>query len=153
MPTPLEDIDSNILTFQTELIKKSYLRLLSKKLHSESSTKALYETDLIVLAHDGKSDPCFTYANKGAQSLWKINWQDFIGMPSKYSAEPDQRESRSKMLSETLEKGYYENYSGVRVSKEGKRFFIKKATIFNLIDDEGLRIGQAAVFNDWHYID
>ncbi|MFM8790377.1 MAG: MEKHLA domain-containing protein [Chthoniobacterales bacterium] len=42
-----------------------------------------------------------------------------------------------------------ENYSGIRISKNGRRFRSKNATVFNLSDDAGLYVGQAATFADW----
>lgn len=147
------EIESSNIQKQTVLILSSYKKLLGKDLLETNDFQSLYEADFIILSHDGKEDPCFTYANRAAQELWKISWDDFIGMPSKYSAEPDQRESRSEMLSEAMQKGYFDSYTGVRISSEGRRFFIESATIFNLIDESGSKVGQAATFKDWQYID
>jgi hypothetical protein len=45
--------------------------------------------------------------------------------------------------------GFIENYSGIRISKRGRRFRIDKATVFNLLDPAGHYLGQAATFAAW----
>jgi len=45
-----------------------------------------------------------------------------------------------------MQEGYIDNYSGVRIDSLGKRFMIKKAVVFNLINTEGEIRGQACVF-------
>ena len=45
--------------------------------------------------------------------------------------------------------GHMINYSGVRISSTGKRFKIEGATIWNIIDENGHYLGQAAMFKNW----
>ncbi|MCH2205140.1 MAG: MEKHLA domain-containing protein [Lentisphaerales bacterium] len=151
--TPWKEIQSTEVLEQTNLILSSYTRLTGKLLSQSVDSQSIYDEDFILLSHDGKDDPCFTYANKAAQDLWQLGWSNFIGMPSKYSAEPDQRESRSEMLNEAMAKGYFDSYTGIRVSSTGKRFYIKNATIFNLLNEAGEKVGQAAMFSNWKYLD
>lgn len=114
--------------------------------------QALYEAPYVVLAHDGESDPRFTYANRSAQRLWEMEWNEFIGMPSRYSAEPDLREVRATMLERVQRDGYIDDYQGIRISKTGKRFELGKTVVWNLCDPEGDYCGQAATFSDWTLI-
>jgi len=50
------------------------------------------------------------------------------------------------------EQGYIDNYSGVRISKTGKRFLLQNAIAWNLIDAQGGYRGQAAVCHHWNFI-
>lgn len=41
--------------------------------------------------------------------------------------------------------GCRDNYRGLRVAKSGERFWIEHATVWNLLDADGVLHGQAAV--------
>ncbi len=112
----------------------------------------LYELPAIVLSHDGATDPTFTFANLAAQQLFEYSWEQFLTLRSRQSAEHDQRSARSEMLARAAKTGYISDYQGIRVSASGKRFEIKQAVIWNVSDDCGSLIGQAAVFDDWKYL-
>lgn len=119
---------------------------------ARSLVEQLYHLPAVVLAHNGGDDPCFTYANLTAQRLWEMEWDQLVGMPSRYSAEPDHRESRAKLLAQVQARGYIDNYRGVRVSASGQRFEIQQAVVFNLLDQQGRKVGQAATFADWRML-
>lgn len=137
-------------------ISQSFEQLLGQPLVALPATAdmhalcdALYEAPFVVLAHDGADDPRFTYANRCAQTLWEMDWKTFIGMPSRYSAEPDLRERRAEMLARVQRDGYIDDYSGVRISRSGQRFELGKTIVWNLTDTAGDYCGQAATFRDW----
>lgn len=109
---------------------------------------SLYEAPQIVLSHDTSDDPRLTYANKAAQVLWEMTWKDLIGLPSRETAEPQHRGQRSAMFDDMRQKGFTENYEGVRISATGKRFLIQNAIIWTLFDEDGVRCGEAATFTD-----
>ena len=111
-----------------------------------------YLAPWVLLAHDGGVDPCFTYANRTAQTLFERPWPVLVGLPSRYSAEPDAREARATLLERVRREGYCDDYAGVRVAASGRRFRIAGATVWNLYD-EGRRLGQAAHFSRWTYLD
>ncbi|MCM8532503.1 MAG: MEKHLA domain-containing protein [Lentisphaeraceae bacterium] len=140
------------VTSQSSLIADSFKTLLGESIDADCSAEGLYKSSRVILSHDGTSDPKFTYVNLAAQNLWRIEWKDFIGLHSKYSAEEDERNSRQEMLQEALEKGYFKGYKGIRTSSDGKRFFIKDVIIFNLLNKNGDKVGQAAVFDNWEYL-
>jgi len=102
-----------------------------------------------VLAHTPGEDPIFCYGNKMALELFEMTWEEFTALPSRKSAESDQREARERVLCEVRTKGFAENYTGIRISKTGKRFEILEATIWNLVDDDGRYCGQAAAIFKW----
>lgn len=154
--TPLCEINFDFMLSQTELLTSSYKTLLGRNLVEgdtmENMAEQIYNADFVVLSHDGAEDPCFNFANKKAQELFEFNWNEFQGMPSRLSAEADLREEREKMLAIATKQGFYEGYKGVRISKSGKRFFIDKCTIFNLLDEKGKKVGQAATFSHWDFL-
>jgi len=154
--TPLCEIDKDSLLSQTDLLTYSFKTLLGKDLTTECSlekiAEKLYNADFVLLSHDGAKDPCFNYANKKAQELFEFNWDEFKGMPSRLSAEEDLREERERMLKIATKQGYFTGYKGVRISKSGKRFHIKRCTIFNLINKKREKIGQAATFSQWEFL-
>ena len=58
---------------------------------------------------------------------------------------------RARLLQQVTEHGFINDYSGVRISKTGKRFVIEQATVWNLIGTAGTICGQAATFSRWRY--
>lgn len=101
-----------------------------------------------LLAHDRSDDPRFIYANKTAQGCFGYSWDEFIGMPSRLSAEAPERAERQRFLASVSTTGFIDNYRGLRIAKSGRRFWIEDATIWQLVRD-GEHLGQAAVFRRW----
>lgn len=109
----------------------------------------LFEHNGVILAHNTATDPTFVFANHTAIKLWEYSWTEMIGLPSRLTAEPDLRPNREQLLARVRDFGYIDDYSGIRVSKSGRRFRIERATVWNVIDSNETRIGQAATFNHW----
>jgi len=65
-----------------------------------------------------------------------------LGMESKNTAEKPLQNDPELLLARVMQQGYIGNYSGVRIDSLGKRFMIKKAVVFNLINTEGEIRGQ-----------
>ena len=112
----------------------------------------LYEAPFAVVAHDTRADPIFGYANRMAQSVFEMNWDEITSIPSRQSAEPVLQEERQSLLQRVQQFGFIDDYSGIRISKTGKRFWIRNATVWNLIDSNVVRVGQAARFDHWDYL-
>lgn len=70
-------------------------------------------------------------------------------MPSRLTAESPERAERERLLGRVAARGCIDDYAGVRVSRSGRRFRIRGATVWTLVDDDGRRLGQAATFSDW----
>jgi len=117
-----------------------------------ASVQELFSADLVVLAHDGSSDPCLTYANAAALQLWERPWSAMVGMPSRLTAEPQERQSRALALQQALNQQAIEGYSGIRISRSGRRFQIQNARLWCLLDPDGRPCGQAAAFSDWWWL-
>lgn len=112
---------------------------------------ALYHAPFVLLAHTAAADPMFCYANLQAQALWEYDWETFIRLPSRLSAEADVRTERNDLLEDALRGGIIRNYRGVRISRTGRRFELGDTSLWNLTD-ANVRIGQAACFSNWHYL-
>ncbi|MCI5147480.1 MAG: MEKHLA domain-containing protein, partial [Candidatus Electrothrix sp. AR3] len=72
--------------------------------------------------------------------------------PSRYTAEALEREKRAQLLARVAADGFISGYSGVRISKNGQRFQMKQATVWNLTDENGMFFGQAALFFSWKFL-
>ncbi len=149
--------DNQYFLNHLKLLDQSLKKVVNKNLivesvNCESAAKKIYESSTILLSHDNQSDPVFNYANKGAQKLFEMTWEEFTCLPSKFSAEPINQQARQKLLDEVSRNGYISNYTGVRIAKSGKRFYIKNALVWNVYDHLNQYIGQAAMFDEWEYI-
>lgn len=109
----------------------------------------LYSAPFVVLAHGTEPDLLFTYANLAAQHLFEFSWNEFIGLPSRLSAEAPERSERERLLARVTTHGFINDYSGIRISKSGRRFRILRATVWNVSDASHHPIGQAAAFSEW----
>jgi hypothetical protein len=70
-------------------------------------------------------------------------------MPSRLSTEAPNREERHNFMQKVRRYGYSEDYSGVRVTKTGRRFRIEQAMVWNVLDRDTNVHGQAALFGEW----
>lgn len=128
-------------------------RSLIKRISADKDYLEVENGNFVLVSHNCLKDPVFNYGNQFALRLWEMKWDEFIKTPSKKTAEPDLRESRSKMLKTVSKKGYFNQYEGIRVSSSGKRFKIRNAVIWNVKDDKENFIGQAAYFNSIEYLE
>lgn len=116
------------------------------------SPEALYDAPFVVVSHGMQPDPVFCYANLAAQRLWDMGWERFTSLPSRLSAQPDARDQRERLLKLAEQQGYVGDYSGIRVTSGGKRFMIRDCVLWNVTDEAGSRIGQAATFDQWEWL-
>jgi PAS domain S-box-containing protein len=134
-----------------ELLIGSHLRLTGRPLipgpDPADPARWLYrEAPFGLLAHEPGDDPVFRYANRAAQRAFGYSWDEFDGLPSRLSAAPADRDERARLLAEVGRDGYSDAYRGVRIARDGGRFWIEDATVWNLLDAGGGYRGQAAVF-------
>lgn len=122
------------------------------ELISPYSPEALYYAPFVLVSHGIQADPVFRYANRPAQKLWNISWDDFVRMPSRLSAEPDAREAREQLLQRAAKHGFVDDYKGVRITSDGRRFEIRDCILWNVINETHDKIGQAARFSSWSFI-
>ncbi|QDU37249.1 MEKHLA domain protein [Maioricimonas rarisocia] len=139
---------------RTQLILDSYARWTGRELQSRvgdpaEQSRRLFEADFVVVAHGTEADPILCYGNRKALELWEMDLAAFLQTPSRKTAEPVHRDERREMLERTARDGYFDDYQGVRISSTGRRFLIRKAIVWNLVDADGQPAGQAASFADW----
>ena len=114
-----------------QIVTKSYRDLFGKSLidsvdKPEKLSQTLFYAPFVLVSHDTQANPIFNYGNQTALQLWSLSWDEFIQTPSSQSAEAVVREERAIMLKQAKEQGYIENYEGIRISSQGKRFVIKQ---------------------------
>jgi hypothetical protein len=148
---------NNYLCEHIAVLDRSFRSLFGRGLFPENNDRqqlgyAAFYAPFVLLSHDTHQDPIFNYANLKALELFEYSWQEFIQMPSRLSAEAIHRSEREKLLAEVSRKGYLENYQGIRIAKSGRRFLIKNAAVWNLIDEHGHNVGQAAKFEQWTFL-
>lgn len=99
-----------------------------------------------LLAHDGATDPRFTYVNECALQCFKYPRDSFIGMPSRFSASELDRAQRQVLLEQVTANGIAEGYSGWRVDANNQPFMIYAGVVWTLLNSQGRACGQAALF-------
>ncbi|KEQ27439.1 MEKHLA domain-containing protein [Paenibacillus tyrfis] len=139
-----------------ERLIHSYRRLTGNELlpgpeSSGSLTERLFLSPIVVLSHGTEDDPVLNYGNQAALNLWEMDWETFTRTPSRYTAEEMERTQRVQLLKKVQEQGYADDYTGIRISRSGRRFYIKKATVWNITDEDGRYAGQAACFSEFEY--
>ena len=141
---------ADFLQRQTQLLLDSYHYWTGASLISEAAHDLMDFSDAVA-SHNAGGDPQFNYANHAALALFKMRDDEFLGLPSRYSAEPMLREQRAAFLAEVTAHGFVQNYSGVRIAKDGSRFLIEQATVWNVVDiaEPENVLGQAVVIKKW----
>lgn len=137
------------------LIVSSLKRLTGRSVLPDGAdpVQGLWRATAAIVAHGTQPDPVFFFGNRVALELFETAPESFIAMPSRLSAEPGLREERAALMARVMRDGYTDDYSGVRISARGRRFRIRQATVWNLLDENGLVHGQAALFSHWTVLD
>lgn len=139
------------------LLCDSYLRITGQLLinqdeSSDSFLDSILTASFALVSHGTESDPVFNFGNNCALKLFEMTLEDFTRLPSRKSAEAPNRQDRARLLAEVTQNGFISNYTGIRISSSGKRFQIRHAVVWNVIDENGLYCGQAAKFEDWKFL-
>ena len=148
---------------QTQILLNSYARFVGEELLDRSGPAAndaelaeqarrLFEAPFVVVSHGTQDDPILNYGNAAALELWRISIPDLLETPSRKTAEPMHRDERQWLLERTARDGFVDDYRGVRIATTGQRFLIERATVWNLVDETGERVGQAATFSEWTFL-
>ena len=141
-----------------QLLLESHRRWLGRDLLARTGdptkeAEALFDAPFVIVSHGAESDPILNYGNRTALRLWETTWDAFCRIPSRLTAEPVNQVERQRMLEQALAKGYIDDYRGVRISTTGRRFLVEEALVWNVVDPTGRRVGQAATFSRWRYVD
>ncbi len=154
MPLPHPGPDNLYLVDHVTLLRRSLHRLtgrdlLERDLSDVEAAEWLFDAPFVLLSHNRAADPILTYANRTALALFELSWEEMTQMPSRLTAKAPDRAERARLLEQVAARGYIDDYSGVRVSRTGKRFAIRHATVWTLSDADGEPRGQAATFAEW----
>jgi hypothetical protein len=112
----------------------------------------VFEAPFVLVSHGTEADPVLNYGNASALALWEMSWEELTRTPSRLTAEAPNREERARLLEAVTARGFIDDYSGVRISKSGRRFRIRRATVWNLLTEKNEPCGQAAMFDHWEFI-
>jgi hypothetical protein len=142
------------VTTWSQLLLDSYRhwtgrQLLSREGSLVEQARRLFCASFVVVSHGVEADPVLNYGNEVALTLWEMAWEELIRTPSRRTAEPVHQAERADLLRVVQERGYYDRYRGIRVSAGGRRFLVEQATVWNVVDKQGQRVGQAASFSQW----
>ncbi len=125
---------------------------LGPRTHPRLRAQEVFAAAQVVLAHDGEADPRLIYANAAALQLWGRCWREMIGLPSRLTAEPEERQARAQALALARRREALAGYGGIRVDKAGRRFRIENARLWTLRDGQDQARGQAAGFANWCWL-
>lgn len=136
----------------------SHRRLTGRELLERSGDAAeearrLFDAGFVVVSGGAEADQILNYGNAAALRLWEMDWDTLVRTPSRHTAEPMHREERAAFLARVREHGFVDDYSGIRISKNGRRFRIRQATVWNVLDGSGDFAGQAATFGSWEFLE
>ncbi len=140
-----------------QLLLDSYRHWLGNELAPrdgppDDQARRLWEAPFVVVSHDTSPDPLLTYGNRAALALWETDPETLLATPSRLTAEPVHRDERARLLARTARDGYVDDYTGIRISRSGRRFRLGPTVVWNLRGPAGEYAGQAATFSTWEYL-
>src|SRR5580704_17778576 len=112
-------------------------QLLAGNFSEGELAEKIWAAPFVVVSHGTQADPVLNYGNRAALALWEMSWEEFTRTPSRLTAEAPNREERARLLEAVTFKGFSDNYSGIRISKSGRRFEIFQAAVWNLVTETG----------------
>jgi len=149
--------ESNFIIAHSALLARSYLHFVKRDLLSGlfnplGLSRNLFHAPFVLVSHGTETDPVLNYGNQAALKLWGMSWEELTRTPSRLTAEAPERDERARLLAAVTEHGFIDDYSGIRISKSGRRFRITQATVWNLVTESGEACGQAAMFDRWEFL-
>ena len=126
--------------------------LLPENFTPAELAEKIFHAPFVLVSHGTEPDPVLNYGNAAALALWEMSWAELTRTPSRLTAEAPNREERARLLAAVTANGFIDDYSGVRISKTGRRFRLAQATVWNLLDERGDYSGQAAMFSRWEFL-
>ncbi len=138
----------------TQMLLNSFRHFVGRELIERSGdededARIVFESPFVVVSHGTQDDPILNYGNGMALALWEMDIPTMTSTPSRLTAEPMHRDERAQLMTRAARDGFVDDYRGIRISSSGRRFLIEQAIVWNLIDAEAKRVGQAATFSNW----
>jgi hypothetical protein len=148
---------NSLVLAQTQLIARSLKHFTQRELlpgtfSPEDFAEKVFHAPFVLVSHGTEADPVLNYGNAAALALWEMSWTELTRTPSRLTAEAPNRAERARLLEMVTTRGFIDDYSGIRISKTGRRFRIAQATVWNLISESGRPAGQAAMFSRWEFL-
>ncbi len=150
-------LPNNLIVPHTLCLARSFKKwtgrdLLPGDFSTTELAERIFDAPFAVVSHGTQADPILNYGNAKALGLWEMTWEEFTRTPSRLTAEAPRREERARLLETVTRNGFIDDYSGIRISKSGRRFEIFRATVWNLVSETGEPCGQAATFSEWKFL-
>ena len=132
--------------------QESNSQIVRENLSPADLAEWVFHAPFVLVSHGTEADPVLNYGNQAALALWEMSWTELTRTPSRLTAEAPNREERARLLAAVTARGFIDDYSGIRISKTGRRFRIAQATVWNLLDERREYCGQAAMFSTWEFL-
>jgi len=114
----------------------------------EESAQALHNnTRFGVLSHGTQPDPVYNYGNLASLELFEQTIEKLCQTPSRFSTIPELMEDRSDLIKAIEKDGHGTIHNAIRISAEGHPFEIPQIKVWTVRDDDGKRIGLAAIYD------
>ena len=129
-----------------EFAQQSFTKHTNKLLPLEKNRDLISSFDeclLPIASHD--TNGFFNYLNKAALSLFKVTKDQVIGRSTTMTAPKSEQKQRNELLNQVNSHGFIDNYKGIRVTSDGELFQIEDATIWNVVDKNSHKMGQAVI--------
>lgn len=141
-----------------QFVLDSYRRWTGRELiprvgDAAEQAAALFAAPFVVASHGTEEDPILNYGNRTALELWELSWGQLTQTPSRLTAEPVNQAERERMLAQAAARGFIDDYRGVRISSTGRRFLVEDVFVWNVVDEAGQKLGQAATFARWKFLE
>ena len=129
-----------------EFAEQSFYKYTNKLLPLEKNKDLISSFDeclLPIASHD--TNGFFNYLNKAALSLFKVTKDQVMGRSTTITAPKSEQKQRNELLNQVNSHGFIDNYKGIRVTSDGELFQIEDATIWNVVDKNSHKMGQAVI--------
>ena len=129
-----------------EFAQQSFNKHTNKLLPLDKNRDLISSFDeclLPIASHD--TNGFFNYLNKSALSLFKVTKDQVIGRSTTMTAPKSEQKQRNELLNQVNSHGFIDNYKGIRVTSDGELFQIEDATIWNVVDKNSHKMGQAVI--------
>ena len=109
---------------------------------------------VILMSRSFDRDELPAYGNDLALNLWQQSWDQFTASPAadETGASEEERVMWRQAHDLALAVGHADVVSGVLSAGQGRRSRFTRATIWNVLDDDGRVVGQATLLSTWRWV-
>ncbi|KAL7576746.1 hypothetical protein ACA910_005662 [Epithemia clementina (nom. ined.)] len=99
------------------------------------------------LSHATQADPIYCLVNVAACRMFQYTEEEMYQLPSRYSAPESVRSQRQAFVQTAQTEGVFLFPESIRQTKHGTLFRIRDIVVWNVQDEQGYRVGQAAIYD------